>query len=732
MHHRLYIRRSLAAAVVGLAVAVTAGGNNPQEVAHAGTAPPGLAPEVSRNLTQAAGDGLYRAPVDPVLSPRLARHATEDAPVLVWVFFTDKGIGTAASYRDGLDAVRSRLRPRDRARRERLGPDLGLDFRDLPVYAGYVDALRDRGYAIRRQSRWLNAVSLRTPGRRLPELAALPFVRHVQPVLVKLASDTPPPPRTQSSPGLLAPRSSALIDSLEQAFYGPSFAQLDQIQALDLQRLGYTGAGVTVMMLDTGFRKDHPAFAKTQILAEYDFVNNDGDVQDGAGDPYNNQSHGTGTWGTAGGFAPGHLIGPAFAATFLLAKTEDTTQEVHAEEDNYVAALEWGDTLGVEVTSASLAYLTFDSGGSYTYSDLDGDTAVITVAVDIAAQKGIACVNAMGNSGPSAGSLWTPADADSVIAVGAVDISGSIMSFSSRGPTYDGRIKPEVCARGSGTEWAVASTGGYGTASGTSLSTPLVAGMAALLKEAHPAWTGYDIRQALIGTASQSMTPDNTYGYGIAAGLAALTYGGAVPEPPRTTLPFYLLEPANGSYVHTGDPTFTWTVSAAADSGDTATYALILDDNPGFTSPDTIAVGADTTYTLSAGLTLGSKRWWTVEAVGNQGYVRRNEVRTFTVTSPVAVIPPPREQQVLALAHVRPNPVRLGATFAYEAPDGTPVVLDLISVTGRLVRRFTGTGPGEIAWDGRDDEGRPVPAGIYFYRLAAGSQSITRKLVRLP
>jgi hypothetical protein len=256
--------------------------------------------------------------------------------------------------------------------------------------------------------------------------------------------------------------------------------------------------------------------------------------------------------------------------------------------------------------------------------------------------------------------------------------------------------------------------------------------MAALLKEAHPAWTGYDIREAVIGTGTRSGTPDNNYGYGVARGAGALTFGGAVPEPPHMTLPFYLLDPPDSAYVQTGFPTLSWTTSAAADSGDTASYVVILDDNPGFSSPDTIDVGADTTWTVTPGLGVGDARWWTVEATGSQGYVRQNAVRLFTVSTPVGIGYPPRQQPTLVLAPVRPNPVRAGAVFAFQVPEGTPAVLEVISVTGALVRRYVTAGPGEIAWDGRAADGRPVPAGIYFYRLAAGSRSVTRKLVRIP
>jgi hypothetical protein len=195
MHHRHYKRGSAALlAVAALVLAVASGGAGPS-AGPAAVPAARLAPEVSRNLSLAVREGLYRAPRDPVLSPRLARRAGEapEGEILVWVFLTDKGVGTPAGFRDGLEAVRDRLGPRVRARREALGSGLGLDFRDLPVYRGYVDALEAVGIPVRRESRWLNAVSLRIPARRLPEIAALPFVHHVQPVRVKLAANVPNP-----------------------------------------------------------------------------------------------------------------------------------------------------------------------------------------------------------------------------------------------------------------------------------------------------------------------------------------------------------------------------------------------------------------------------------------------------------------------------------------------------------------------------------------------------------
>jgi hypothetical protein len=501
--------------------------------------------------------------------------------------------------------------------------------------------------------------------------------------------------------------------------------------------MGYSGAGVRVLMLDTGYKKDHPVFACARVIAEYDFVMEDGNTQNEGADNVNQHNHGTGTWAVLGGYGPKALIGPAFAAEFVLAKTEDIVHEVHAEEDNYIAALEWGDTLGVDVASASLGYWDFDDSTAYTLADLDGDTAPITIAVDIAVAKGMCVVNAAGNLGPNPSTIGSPADADSVITVGAVDSLGVIQAFSSRGPTADGRIKPEVCARGRNTYWAQAWTNAYGPANGTSLSTPLVGGLAALLKEAHPDWPGETIREALMGTATRTATPDNAYGYGIAQGVAAMTYNSATPSPARMTLPFALLAPADSAVVNSVAPTLRWGASDPADPGDQADYRVIISSSAAFTLPDTFSAGSDTTVHVPVALTPGSTTWWKVEAIGNQGYVRRSmNVHVFTVSPTVAVLPGDGpEAPAYALNAARPNPMRTRTVIPYRAPMGEPISIEIFDVTGRIVRRFDLIGTGgeaRVTWDGRDEAGRAVAAGAYFYRLPARQTLKAGRLIRLP
>jgi subtilisin family serine protease len=310
--------------------------------------------------------------------------------------------------------------------------------------------------------------------------------------------------------------------------YGNSLAQIQQISVDLAHNRGFTGAGVLCAIFDTGFRKDHQAFAtalaESRLIAEWDFVFDDGDVQNEPEDVSSAHNHGTSCWSVLGGEADGQLYGPAYGASFLLAKTEDIRSETQVEEDNWLAAVEWSDSLGADVISSSLTYSDW-----YTYSDYDGLTCVTTLAANLATMLGIVVCNAAGNSGPSAGSLGAPVDAFNILSAGSVTSTGALSSFSSRGPTPDGRIKPEVCARGSSTWLASASgTTTYGSGSGTSFACPLVAGCAALVREAHTAWNPLMVREAMMQTASRAATPDNNYGWGIVNVNAAIDYTGSV------------------------------------------------------------------------------------------------------------------------------------------------------------------------------------------------------------
>lgn len=703
--------------------------------------------------------GLQPAGGPGVISPEVIRRraAAPEGREVLWVFFTDKGLGGSAAELRALAALPPPVAGLRAARRR------PPDARDLPVSPRYLAAVRDLGGVVRHTTRWLNGASVEAPLGAVDALAALPFVRRIEMVR---RSKRPPLPEGSGAPenGIVDPGAdpgppspdlgmlsemttpaggagAATAWPAEEALhYGASFNQNNQIGVVGLHRAGYTGAGVTICILDTGFKTTHPALAGRRVLATWDFVFQDSVVDNEPEDNVTAWNHGTSTWSNIAGFKPGALVGGAWEANILLAKTEDIRSETPVEEDNYVAALEWADSLGADLVSASLIYLTFDGEGDHTYADLDGNTTVAAIAVDIAVSRGMAVVNAMGNSGPATGTLGTPADADSVIAVGAVDSLGTVASFSSRGPTSDGQIKPEVVARGVRNYVALAPTNGYGPASGTSFSTPMTAGAAALLLEAHPDWDGFQMREALRTTASHAGSPDNNTGYGLvrlgdAAALSTLS-------PPRVSLPFALIAPARGETLETVVPLLRWERSLPGTPGDTVLYSVILSTSSTLAPADTFSAGADTTWSPSSCLVPGTTYYWDIVATNEAGWDRHAYLSSrFTISSTVDVAfeapPAPR----LQLGPARPNPFRPATTVFFTLPalgsDGARerYAVDVFRPDGRRVRRLAegvwgpGARQGEVAWDGSDEAGIRLASGVYFVSLEALGNRETLKIV---
>lgn len=423
----------------------------------------------------------------------------------VWIFLKDrpylsgKWLRSSAAPFFSIAAVR---------RRETRGL-AAWDESDYPIDPSYRKALVASGAVIQMESRWLNAVSATCDSNCQKHLANLPFVTGMQPVAVYRRAAEPIieernntfKPQTWNPNGLN---------------YGNSKEQIYQLNVQVAHNKGFAGQGEIVAIFDGGFRKDHIAFKDHPIVAEHDFVFKDDNVQDGG----ETDSHGTGTWSCVGGAVPGKLYGPAYKSSFILAVTEDIRSETKVEEDNWVAAFEWADQLGATVVSSSLGYIDW-----YRASDLNGVTAITSKVASTAAQKGIVVANSAGNEGPGSSTLGAPADAKNILTVGSVDRTGLISGFSSRGPTADGRIKPEVMARGELTFVASSrSANAFGQQNGTSFSCPLVAGTAAVLLSAHPEWTPLQVREAFMKTASRAATPDNVYGYGIVNLGAALDY----------------------------------------------------------------------------------------------------------------------------------------------------------------------------------------------------------------
>jgi hypothetical protein len=470
-----------------------------------------LAAALSLSSLLAAGPAAGSDPWSPrpreatVLGPRLEELAAANpgADLKAWVFFTDKQIADQGAYEAARGRFVQKLDPRSIMRRLKMG-DNGMPlFHDLPVHQPYVDQVLALGARKRALSRYLNAVSVAAPIDVLRAAARLPMVARIEPV--RAGSRRPvEPDRPAPAP---SPRKRAYTHD-----YGPSLGQLEMIQVPAVHDQERTGEGIRICLLDTGFKRTHEALQGVILLAERDFINDDGNTGPEPGDPAGQYSHGTKVLSLIAGYQPGELYGPAFGAEYLLGKTEDTSQEQPIEEDWWVEGIEWADSLGADIVSSSLGYKDW-----YTYEDMDGNTAVTTVAADIAARNGILVCTSAGNEGNSE---WVrviaPADADSTIATGAVWSDTVIASFSSRGPTYDGRIKPDLVAQGVYAYSADPDDDhGYAYCHGTSCSNPLLAGAAALVLAANPFLTPFEVIANLKATATQALSPDTAMGWGL-------------------------------------------------------------------------------------------------------------------------------------------------------------------------------------------------------------------------
>jgi len=458
--------------------------------------------------------------LSPQLKNVLMSKQTNDK-VLVWIFMKDKGSNTNYFLSNPELVVSQKSLNR---RSKVLSKSSLISFYDIPVNIDYINELQTNGFELKNKSRWLNGVSGYIEASKLSSLLDLQFIKSID-IVRGFKNDEIKNENT--SPIFTDNQLTKNPDQPNSFNYGNSFTQLQQINVPALHDLGYFGQGVTICLMDAGFnRLTHEAFSTMNIIAAWDFVNGDSNVGD-EGD-MGSGSHGTETLSTIGGFKEGKLIGPAFDADFILAKTENTDSETPVEEDNWIAALEWADSIGVDVTSTSLGYLDYDPPyQSYTWEDMDGNTALITIAGDIAVGLGIVVVNSAGNYGfnSSHNTLGAPADGDSIITAGAVESNGQRSSFSSVGPTVDGRIKPDVMAMGDGVVVASPSNDHqYTSASGTSFSCPLTAGVAALILCVNSNLTPMMVREAMWNTSSIHNNPNNSMGWGILNALDAANY----------------------------------------------------------------------------------------------------------------------------------------------------------------------------------------------------------------
>lgn len=447
--------------------------------------------------------------------------ATAQEKTKYWIFLTDKQdfSGKDVQVEEGYLADTAITR---RARRGESGLAATFALQDAPISHAYEVDLQKRGLTIEQRSRWLNAVTAQLSEDEVGQIQTLPYVRGTRPVARLSPTVLPPIPVSPVIPRKIS-------SNCPSNFFGDSCRQLDLVNAIPAIQRGINGSGVVLGLIDIHFSTNQTLpFSHTSLahirsddrLKEFrDFTQRDS-FQPCLG----TNTHGMAVASVAVGYDEGEIIGPGYGATIYAAATECVSYERNIEEDNFVAAVEWMESEGVDVITASLGYLEFDRGQqSYTKDDLDGDTGLTTIAMDWAASRGVIPITSAGNSG-RAGSqtITTPADGDSVITVGgAWWPNGAVISFSSRGPTADNRIKPDVAAQGVVVSVASGTTG-YDISQGTSFAAPMVAGIVTQILQVNPDLGPREVWQVLTSTASQANSPNNNLGWGIVNAEAAI------------------------------------------------------------------------------------------------------------------------------------------------------------------------------------------------------------------
>jgi hypothetical protein len=395
----------------------------------------------------------------------------------------------------------------DRSIQRRAKQKIAVTERDLPPNASYLSEVSKTGAKILYKSRWLNAVLVDTDEATLGKILKLSFVKGLEG-----AGDI----------RYVRTNSTGKTDKIRNKFgtegeadNGFSQTQLAMMGADKMHQKGFRGEGMLIGVLDSGFQNADQLsffkdlFAEKRVIGTFDFVDRELNV-------YNDHTHGTSVLSCMAAYESGRIVGTAYKASYLLLRTEDVFSETKREEANWLFGAEMADSVGVDVINTSLGYSTFDNPAqNYKYSDMNGDRALATRAADWAAQAGILVVASAGNEGDDEWKyIGTPADADSIIAVGAVTSTRNPALFSSYGPSADGRVKPDLAAQGQGTLVGTpANSTNY--SNGTSFASPLLAGFAAGFWQAFPELTNMQVRAYLIRSASQYENPDTRVGYGI-------------------------------------------------------------------------------------------------------------------------------------------------------------------------------------------------------------------------
>ena len=436
-------------------------------------------------------------------------------------------------------------------RRQRM--NIPMDSADLPVNPQYVSGVAATGARILNRSRWFNSAIVQADTNQIIAVGNLNYVH----VYIKVFGENLHRTTTKKKFDEVSDAEPSAYRNNTLGNYGGAGNQTQMINADLLHNAGYTGRNTVIAVIDAGFTNTntHRAFdslrAENRILGTWDFSLNNANV-------YGYSNHGTSVLSCMAAYVPDTMIGTAPHAKYYLLRSEEEATEYEVEEYNWAAAAEYADSVGADIINSSLGYTEFDAKSqNHTYAEMNGNTAIVTLAAKKASSKGVLVVNSAGNSGNDPWfHIGAPADADEVFTIGAVQSNRDIAGFSSRGPTSDNRTKPDVSAQGA-PAYIARSSGGYGTGSGTSFSGPIIAGFSAcaweLYKVNHPNATPAQVKQWIKLFSDRATSPNNEYGFGIPDG-AKLLLNANVATNPTTPFKFYPNPNQGTLFVQVNDP----------------------------------------------------------------------------------------------------------------------------------------------------------------------------------
>ncbi len=640
-----------------------------------------------------------------------------------FIYFKDKGIEKGNVLNKELPQYKTALnmlseKAIERREKAKNSTDI-IDYTDIPVYSNYIKQIEQLGIKISNKLDWFNAVTAYLTVEQLNQVKLKPFVSSIEKVKtlykknIDLLSD-----KSQSQ--RLVP---SISDSSE---YGSSYSQNNLSDIIKVHNMNINGEGVIIGVLDSGFDwKNNNATKNMNILKEYDFVFGDNITANQDGDAASQHNHGTYVLSIIGGYEPNMMIGVAYKSKFILAKTEDVRSETRIEEDNYAAALQWMENLGIDIATSSLGYNEFDGGITYDYNDMDGNTTIVTKAAEIAFSKGVVTITSAGNEGDKGWIYITaPADGKNIISVGAVTADNQLAAFSSRGPSSDGRIKPEVTAKGVSVFGVAADNNAYQFTSGTSCAAPIVAGIAGLLLNAYPDLTNTQVRSIMLESGKNAATPNNEIGYGLLSALNAVCFPNIVSDGNSFIIRkrFPILDIQENSvvikYQLKGDSLRTEFLNR---NSSTNVYQFLV---PSFESGKIINFSYS--YKDSQGNVYNEPENGTFKfKYGFSIVANKLPLSGDDVT----------EDNVDLISQNYPNPFKDKTNIDFNVNSNLDVKISIYNVLGqKIIDLFNGLaneGSNTITWNGRDSRNNICSSGIYIVTIKNGSKTEAKKMVFL-